>query len=85
MQNYEDKYAHGTRAGRAEVKKPVRKKKKKKAVPPGQRPIICPPDKAGMEPRLRILGYIARAAVIATAVFALVFFVLDALKLEAQT
>ena len=84
MQNYENKSAPQNKAGRAKVKKPSQNRKKKKLIPHQQRPIICPPDKAGMELKLRVLGYITRAAVIATAVFALVFFMLDALKLEAQ-
>ncbi len=82
MQSIEDKYTPQDAAGKV-GKKPGRSRKKKN-IPTHLRPIICPPDRAGMRPWLRILGYIARAAVIFVAVFGLVFFVLDALKLEAQ-
>ncbi len=60
------------------------KKKNKLIVPEERRPIIMPPDKAGMSIKVRILGYVCRAAVIFAAVFGIVFFICDALKLEAQ-
>ncbi len=60
-------------------------KKKKFSVPEEKRPIICPPDKAGMSLKVRVFGYICRAAVTFTAVFGIVFFLCDALKLEAQS
>ncbi len=59
-------------------------KKRKVALPEEKRPIICPPDKAGMSLRTRVLGYICRALVTFTSVFGLVFFVTDALKLGEQ-
>jgi transglutaminase-like putative cysteine protease len=82
MQSFEDKYTPQNTAGK--VGKKTGRSRKKKIIPPYLRPIICPPDRASMKPWLRVLGYIARAAVIFVAVFGIVFFVLDALKLEAQ-
>lgn len=68
--------------------KPVDKKrtskKNKKILSVSKRPIVCPPDRAGMKWWVRLTGYICRMAVIFMAVFGLTFFMCDALRLDQQ-
>ena len=59
-------------------------KKNKKVLAVSRRPIVCPPDRAGMKWWVRLTGYICRVAVIFVAVFGLTFFMCDALRLEQQ-
>lgn len=65
-------------------KKSGRNKSKDKMTPIFRRPIICPPDRAGMDLKVRVVGYISRALVIFFSVYGLVFFTVDALRLEMQ-
>jgi len=46
--------------------------------------IVCPPDKAGRSKKIIISGYVCRALLAFFAVFGLVFFSIDALRLEYQ-
>ncbi|MCQ2428007.1 MAG: hypothetical protein MJ137_06360, partial [Clostridia bacterium] len=54
---------------------------RKKKVPQNKKPIVCPPDSAGKSAGRIAAGFACRAAVILFAVFALVFFLTDALGL----
>lgn len=81
--NKSPRKAEGGRPGRP--KKARGGMRKRKSAPPlYERPMICPPDRSGMSLRVRIAGFICRAALIFFSVYALVFFVVDALFLESQ-
>ena len=65
-------------------KKEVKRLKKeyderKKIVPVNKRPIVCPPDRLGESRGKVIAGFLCRALIIFIAVFAVAFFVCDAL------
>lgn len=46
--------------------------------------LVCPPNRAGTAPAVRIAGMVCRMLIIFTAVFGLVFFLCDALRLAQQ-
>lgn len=67
------------------MKKTDKKQRRRGAtLPQSARPVICPPDRAGMSLGVRIGGTVCRMMTIFFAVFGLALFVCDALRLEQQ-
>lgn len=67
------------------MKKTDKKQRRRTSpLPQSARPVICPPDRAGMSLGVRIGGTICRMLTIFFAVFGLTLFVCDALRLEQQ-
>lgn len=71
-------------AEQATKAKKSKRKDRRKTLPSRNRPLICPPDRAGMGVGSRVGGMVCRVAVIFAAVFGLMFFLCDALRLEQQ-
>ena len=71
-------------AEQATTAKKSKRKDRRKTLPSRNRPLICPPDRAGMGVGSRVGGMVCRVAVIFAAVFGLMFFLCDALRLEQQ-
>lgn len=60
------------------------RRKEKKTIPADKLPLVCPPDRAGLNLGSRIAGMGCRMFVIFMAVFGLAYFLCDALRLEQQ-